>query len=49
MNLQNNSIKMAGLIQEHFDLWNKKILSHLPQKTDELAVQTNAFQCKRGI
>lgn len=49
MNLQNNSTKMAGLIQEHFNLWDNKIFPHLPQKMDELAVQTNALQRKRGV
>ena len=49
MKLQNNSTKMAGLIQEHFNLWDNKIFPHLPQKMDELAVQTNALQRKRGV
>lgn len=49
MNSQNNSTKMAKLLQEHLNLWDTKILPHLPNNIDQLAAQTVALQRKRGI
>ncbi len=49
MNLQNDSTKMNPLLQEHLNIWDKKILPHLPKQLDELAAQTGAVQRKRGI
>ena len=49
MNSQDNSTKMANLLQEHLNLWNTKILPYLPKNIDQLAAQTNAMQRKRGI
>lgn len=49
MNLQNDSTKMNPLLQEHLNIWDKKILPHLPKQLGELAAQTGAVQRKRGI
>ena len=49
MNLQDNSTRMTGILQEHFQLWNNKIFPHLPQNMEELAMQTDALQRKRGV
>ena len=40
---------MNPLLQEHLNIWDKKILPHLPKQLDELAAQTGAVQRKRGI
>lgn len=49
MNLQDNSTRMTDILQEHFQLWNNKIFPHLPQNMEELAMQTDALQRKRGV
>lgn len=49
MNFQDDFTKINTLLQAHLNLWDNKILPHLPENLEELAQQTGALSRKRGI
>lgn len=49
MNLQNDFTKIEKLLQEHFKIWDQKILPYFPKNLDQTGVQSGALQRKRRI
>lgn len=49
MNLQNNSNRQNKNLQDVLKKWDEKILPHLPENLEELALKTDALQRKRGL
>lgn len=49
MNLQNNSNRQNKNLQDVLKKWDEKILPHLPENLEELALKTDALQRKRRI